>query len=309
MTRPDRVAVVVVTYNSAPLLADLVASLPAGMAGTEWELVVADNASRDASIETVRRLAPGAHVVEVGRNGGYSAGINAAVGAASPHDAVLILNPDVRLRPGCGRALVEALRRPGVGISVPRLENAAGELIFSLRREPTLARAVVPALIGAERAGRIPAWGEVVTDRRSYTVEGVADWAEGSTQMVSARCWRACGPWDESFFLYSEETEFDLRARDHGFALSYVPSAIATHLEGGSTNPQLWSLLVLNRFRLFRRRNGKVASAGFWLASLAHEAVRGALDPRGGRGQASRAAVRALLDPRRWSRPDAAIPR
>ena len=234
MTRPDRVAVVVVTYNSAALLADLIASLPAGMAGTEWELVIADNASRDASIETVRRLDPGARVVEVGRNGGYSAGINAAVDAASPHDAVLILNPDVRLRPGCGLALVEALRRPGVGISVPRLENAEGELIFSLRREPTLARAVVPALIGAERAGRIPAWGEVVTDRRSYAVEGVADWAEGSTQMVSAPCWQASGPWDESFFLYSEETEFDLRARDHGFALRYVPSAIATHLEGGS---------------------------------------------------------------------------
>src|SRR5690606_5442204 len=76
MTAPGRevVAVVVVTYHSEPLLADLVASLPAGLAGLEWHLTVADNGSTDATVPTLRRLAPEATVVEMGANRGYAAG-------------------------------------------------------------------------------------------------------------------------------------------------------------------------------------------------------------------------------------------
>jgi GT2 family glycosyltransferase len=42
--------------------------------------------------------------------------------------------------------------------------------------------------------------------------------------LISADCARACGPWDESFFLYSEETDFALRAGDLGFATAFVPA-------------------------------------------------------------------------------------
>ena len=47
--RAERVAVVVVMYNSGPLLADFVASLPAGLAGVDHELVAVDNDSTDGS--------------------------------------------------------------------------------------------------------------------------------------------------------------------------------------------------------------------------------------------------------------------
>ena len=95
----ERVAVVVVTYHSSRLLADLVASLGPGLAGVPWQLVVADNASTDDTVAVLRSLAPAARVVEMGRNAGYAAGINAAVAAADPHTALLVLNPDIRLAP------------------------------------------------------------------------------------------------------------------------------------------------------------------------------------------------------------------
>ncbi|MDA6125925.1 hypothetical protein OSK00_26360, partial [Escherichia coli] len=83
-------------------------------------------------------------------------------------------------------------------------------------------------------------------------------------------CWAACGPWDETFFLYCEETDFDLRARDAGFATVFVPAAGATHLEGGSSVEvdALWRLQVLNRVRLYRRRHGPPRTALFWLVTL-----------------------------------------
>jgi len=73
----ESVAIVVVTYNSAALLADLIASLPAGLGEVPYHLIFADNASADDSVAVARRLAPAATVLEVGRNAGYAAGINA----------------------------------------------------------------------------------------------------------------------------------------------------------------------------------------------------------------------------------------
>jgi N-acetylglucosaminyl-diphospho-decaprenol L-rhamnosyltransferase len=289
------VVVAVVSFNSEDVLPGLVASLDAGLAGLTWHLVVADNDSRDDSVAVVRRLLPAATVVETGRNGGYAAGINRAVEAAPPHRAVLVLNPDVRLHPGCGQRLTAALAAPGTGVAVPRLLDAEGRLIYSQRREPSIARALGDAVLGATRAGRSVLLGEVVTDDRGYRADTVTDWAEGSTQLVSAACWERVGPWDESYFLYSEETDFDLRARDLGLRTRFVADAVATHLEGGSAgSAALWPLVVLNRVRLYHRRHGRAASVTFWAVTVLREASRAAL----GRDH-NRAALKALVSPRR----------
>lgn len=291
----ETIAVVVVTYNSERLLADLVASLGPGLEGIDWHLTVADNASADGTVETLRRIAPTATVVEMGRNAGYAAGINAGVAAAAPHTAVLVLNPDVRLRAGCGRELLKALRAPGTGIAVPRLVDGDGDLILTMRREPSILRILGDAVLGAGRAGRYPALGEVVTEHRQYASEAVTAWAEGSTLLVSGECWQRCAPWEESFFLYSEETDFALRARDAGFATRFTPAAQAVHLEGDSRqSPGLWALLTLNRVRLYRRRHGRLATTGFWAVLLVRELSRAVL-----RRRPSQAAVRALLSPAR----------
>lgn len=292
------VVVVVVTYNSAGVLPGLLASLDSGLAGLSWQLVVVDNASADESVALVEKCRPDATVVQTGRNAGYAAGLNAGVEAAPAHRAVLVLNPDVRLEPGCVAGLVEALGRE-VGITVPRLADARGDLHHSLRREPTVARALGDALLGARRAGRWPMLGELVTSPDAYRVQHAVDWAEGSTQVISAECWEACGGWDESFFLYSEETEFGLRARQLGFSTVYVPSARATHIQGESTtSPALWALLVANKVRLHHRRHGWVSGGTFWAVMVLRECSRALL----GR-PTSRAALALLTSPGRLRTP------
>ncbi|MDQ2852542.1 MAG: glycosyltransferase family 2 protein [Actinomycetota bacterium] len=285
------IAVVVVLFNSAPLLPDLIESLGPGLAGTDWRLILVDNASTDDSVEVARRLAPSAKILETGRNGGYSAGINIGVGAAGEFSAVLILNADVRLGPGSIVHLLQGLDTPGTGIAIPRLTDGDGRLLHSMRREPTLLRAAADAVIGAERAGRIGRLGEIVADPAQYEFETTTDWGEGSTQLISAACWRRCGGWDESFFLYSEEAEYGLRARSAGLATRFVPSAHATHLTGGSaTSPASWALLSANKVRLYTRRRGHLRGAAFYLAVLVREVSRAALGK-----STSRAAVRELV--------------
>jgi GT2 family glycosyltransferase len=268
------------------------------MGQLKWELIVADNASTDDTLEVVHELAPFASVISTGRNGGYAAGINAAVRAAAVFDAILVLNPDVRLTPGCAAILLAALKHYRAGWAVPRLADARGELIHSIRRRPTLLRAWGEAVLGAQRAGRYPALGEMETRPGAYANDGEIDWAEGSTVMISSDCWSTCGEWDESFFLYSEETEYALRARDRGYRGVFVSTADAVHLEGGSGSPPLWSMLVVNKVRLFSRHHGALEAFGFWAAQLWREGTRAALGRK-----TSRAAVVALCTRAKIQRP------
>jgi N-acetylglucosaminyl-diphospho-decaprenol L-rhamnosyltransferase len=287
----ETIAVVVVTYNSERFIPDLVDSLGPGLAGLDWHLTFADNASSDHTLKVVAEHAPDARVVETGRNAGYAAGINAAVAAADPHTAILVLNPDIRLAPGCVAALVEVLRRrPGAGIAVPRVLEGDGRFSPSLRREPTVRRALGDALFGAARMGRL-GLGEVIADEKHYRAEIDVDWAEGSIMLIDRACWDACGTWDESFFLYSEETEYALRVRDRGYHTVLAPKAEARHLGGESTtSPGLWTLLTLNRVRLYRRRHGLAPTGAYWAVLLLRETSRAILGNR-----CSRAAARALV--------------
>ncbi len=296
------VTVAIVSYNSAEVLPGCLESLAAAAGSISYEVVVADNASSDESVEVAHRHH--ARVVEMGANRGYAAGVNAAVAAGSGGRAVLVLNPDVRMAPGSLAPLLAAVGRPGVGIAVPCLVDEEGRLLPSLRREPSIGRALGEALLGGHRAGRFAALGEMVVHPAAYQRPGSADWATGAALLVSRECLEATGPWDESFFLYSEETDFALRAREMGFGVRYVPEATAVHLGGESNvSPRLWSILTLNRVRLYRRRHGRGATAAFAAAVVLNEALRAAAG-----SPTHRAALRALLRARPGAPVDTAEP-
>lgn len=292
--------VVVVTYNSAEVLADCLRAFPDAFAGAgDYHVIVADNASTDGSVALARAEVPGSRVVQLGRNAGYAAGINAAIAVAPPGQDILVLNPDVRLRPGSVAALIRALETPPTGIAVPRILGPRGRVERSLRRDPTLLRAFGEAVLGGNRAGRWPALGETVVDSGAYEHPGVVDWASGAVMLVSRQCLDECAadpsgpgtPWDESFFLYSEETEFALRARRAGWVVRYTPEAEAVHLGGESeTSPYLWALLTRNKVRLYRRERGALAGTVYWATNVLNQLLRSV------RGSAThRAALRSLI--------------
>jgi N-acetylglucosaminyl-diphospho-decaprenol L-rhamnosyltransferase len=287
------IALIVVTFNSAGHLDRLLASLDAALGGLRARLVFVDNDSQD---ETVARLRARRDVEVLVRpdNRGYAAAINLGLDRTREAPAVLMLNPDVELGTGSIPTLLAASREPGVGIVVPQLRTPGGDLHQSLRREPTVARALGAAVIGGRLAGRFPRLSEAVSDDRLYLERRDVDWATGAAMLVTRECADATGPWDESFFLYSEETDFAERARRAGFRILYEPTAVVNHTGGDSmTSPRLRSMLVLNRLRYFRRRHGRLPSAAFYLAMLWNELTRGLLGNR-----AARAATRGLVNPR-----------
>jgi len=283
---PD-IAVVIVTYNSAQVIGDLLDSLPGALDGLTADVVVVDNGSSDGTAELV--AAPGACRVVRSANVGYAGGINRGVREAAPAPAILVLNPDVRLHPGSLPPLLAALREPRVGIAAPRVLTPQGELHLSLRREPTLPRA-----LGLTKT-RLAVFSEYVHDPSAYTGPSTVDWALGAALLMSRECYEVLGGWDETYFLYSEETDLALRARDAGLLTRYEPRSVAVHIGGQSgRNHRTHAMQIVNRVRLYRRRHGVLASWAYYWLVVANQMSR---VPRGRRE--SWHAVVALLRPER----------
>lgn len=256
--QPD-LDIVIVTYNNKKVVGGLLDSLPGALDGLTADVIVVDNGSTDGTAEFVAarkecRLVRSANV-------GYAGGINRGVREAIPAEAILILNADVHLHARSVRVLFDALQEPRVGIVAPQIRTAKGALDLSLRHEPSLLRA-----LGLTWT-KLEAFSEYVARPADYTSPRIVDWALGAVLMMSRRCYEALGGWDESYFLYSEETDLSLRARDAGMLTRYEPQAIAVHIEGQSgRSHRTHSMRTVNRVRLYRRRHSILASwCYYWL--------------------------------------------
>ena len=136
---------------------------------------------------------------------------------------------------------------------------------------------------------------EYVVAPEEYEITQDADWLLGAVLLVSRECAVEVGAWDESFFLYSEETDFCLRAAAAGWHTRYQPRADAVHTGGGSgRSGRTHAMQILNRVRLYTRAHGGIASSAYYAIAVLSE-LQWLL-----RGNAvSRASLQALLRPSR----------
>jgi N-acetylglucosaminyl-diphospho-decaprenol L-rhamnosyltransferase len=290
MQQVKKLAVIIVTYNSASVLPGLLDSLSSGLEGVEGhEVVVVDNDSHDDSVDIARGHGIVARVIQTGWNSGYAAGINAAVRTIASDTDILILNPDIRLTPNSVRKMYTAFRDPVVGMAVPQILHEDGTLSKSIRREPSMISCWSEALVGGTLASRL-GLGEMVDDPELYASGGPIEWATGAILLISADARRAVGEWDESFFLYSEEVDYCQRLRAANLVVSYVPDAKVVHIGGEYEKSKfLTSLMTVNRITYFRRHHSAVASVIFRLGIIAGELIRVPKSP------VHRAALRAAL--------------
>jgi GT2 family glycosyltransferase len=281
------VAAVVVTYNSEDHVEALLDSIPAALGDLSGSVVVVDNGSTDRTLEILANRQD--CTVIRSTNVGYAAGMNRAAKASPPAGALLILNPDATLDPGSVSPMLAVLDKPGVGIVAPRVREADGELSPTLRRAPTLAR------VGGLSFTGWPRFTERIEDPREYESEHDVDWAVGAILLVDMECYTALDGMDESYFLYSEETDLSLRAKDAGWSTRYTPDAGAVHVGGGSGESETTHMMkILNRIRIYRRRTGPVRGGLYFWSSVAIEVRRALLGTH-----RSWPTVRALLNPSR----------
>jgi exopolysaccharide biosynthesis WecB/TagA/CpsF family protein len=287
------IAAVVVTYNSASDVSQLIDDLRLAARRRLIRLIVVDNQSSDETVNVVR-VHDDITLVESGGNLGYAGGINAGLPLIGNCDTVLILNPDLALTPETVTRLLTTADDECIGAVVPLILDEDGAIYPSLRREPCLARAIGDALLGSKIRARPGFSSEIVSRRASYLEAHDVDWATGAALLVPAAVAREVGEWNEEFFLYSEETDYFRRIRASGRRIRFEPSAVVTHRGSGSgTSHELATLLAVNRVRYIERHHGRVYSALFRAVVALAEALRSY-------DAVHRRALAIILNRRRW---------
>ncbi len=259
----SRLAVVILNYNRADLLADCLASIAAAPTRCEVSVWVVDNASTDGSAQMVRERFAWVHLIESPVNGGFAAGNNLALrqilALPDPPTYILLLNNDTVVPPGALDGLVDYLdQHPTVGAVGPKLLLPDGSLDLACRRSfPTPAVAFY-RLFGLSRlfprSRRFAAYNLTYLDPE---VETEVDSVVGACMMVRTAVVREVGLLDEAFFMYGEDLDWAYRIKQYGWKIVYYPAVTVYHYKraASSRRPIPSIRAFYDAMRLFHRKH------------------------------------------------------
>ncbi len=260
-----KLSIIIVSWNTADLLAQCLASVYAHPPQVSFEVLVVDNASTDDSVSMVRRRFPQVELLINGQNIGFARANNQAM-ERSRGEYLLLLNPDTEVKSNALQILVNWLdSQPQTGAVGPRTLNPDGSLQMSAYPAPTL-------------TGEL--WRLLHLDRlKPYGVYPMATWPLDAPRPVDALL-GAClllrreviaqvGPLDEDYFIYSEEIDLCYRLQTAGWQLYWLPTAQIVHYGGQSTRQvaaEMFLRLYQGKLLFFRKRHG-------WAAGLIYKLV------------------------------------
>jgi N-acetylglucosaminyl-diphospho-decaprenol L-rhamnosyltransferase len=237
-----RVACVVVTLDALPWIERCLASV----AGTDT--VVVDNGSSDGTPDVVRERFAGVRVIE-SSNDGLAAGWNRGI-AATDAEHVLVLNADAWLVGDALARLVDAAaRHPRAAVVGPRLLNADGTLQRSVRGYPTLWRLATEYLYLRKLAPGSQALNAFYGAGFDHETEREVDWVMGACFLLRRSAYDEVGPFDERYFLFSEEVDWMRRAADAGWSVVFTPEAGCVHVGGAAHGGRLFRENVRGHLR------------------------------------------------------------
>jgi N-acetylglucosaminyl-diphospho-decaprenol L-rhamnosyltransferase len=228
--------IVIVNWNSGLLLERCVQSIldyPSGVA----QIVVVDNGSSDGSADALPQ-APNVRVERTGENLGFARACNlgAAHGTAS---YILFLNPDAAFLDGESlprvlRFLEEPSSRD-IGICGIRLVDETGATQASCANFTNVGT-YLGQPFGLDRLA--PSLFTPLFARFDYKESRDVDQAIGAFFIIRRTLFRQLAGFDNRFFVYYEEVDLCLRAREAGWRTHYFAESIAFH-RGGGTSEQV----------------------------------------------------------------------
>jgi len=232
-----RLGIVIVNWNSGPLLRSCLTSMLATRGlDRVGQVVVVDNASHDGSCDDLPQIGVPVAVIRNDSNRGFAAACNQ--GAAACHaEYLLFLNPDSELLADSLSVPLGYLDDPchqSVGICGIQLLDERGRVARSCSRLPTGFSLVTMALRlhGLSRRLFPPHFMKEWDHAETRAVEQVI----GAFFLVRSRVFEQLGGFDERFFVYFEEVDFCERTRQLGLQTLFLASAQARHVGGGCSN-------------------------------------------------------------------------
>jgi GT2 family glycosyltransferase len=249
------VAVVIPNWNSLEHLRRCLESLESAASGVEVELIVVDNGSEDGSVAYLE--SEGIPHVALPENTGFAPAVN--LGARETRsEAILVLNSDTTLEPGCLGRLLDGLEAdPALGGVQP--------LILQLEDAPGPVR-VYSAGESLTRDGR--GFEQDAGERREarHLVPSEPFGVCGAACLMRRALFEELGGYDESYVIFCEDVDLNVRARVAGWRFETVPEAVVWHVgnavwQAGFANPSAQNSRLVARNRLATQLKFMPASA------------------------------------------------
>jgi N-acetylglucosaminyl-diphospho-decaprenol L-rhamnosyltransferase len=227
---PD-VSIVIVNYNQYMYTSQCLDSILEKPPGAPIEIIVADNASADGSIDRIEEEYPIVHIVRSPVNvaiaGGNNLGIKAGRGKY-----VLLLNNDTIVAPGSIDEMRDFLE------SHPEAAGVGGTLLYpdgtfqgGISDFPTLFH----EFLNITRLGLLLRRTYPTYPPPDYPCE--VDWLSTAFMMFRRDALEQVGLVDERFFIYSDETDLQYRLHQAGWKMYYLPKTTIIHFGGKSMQP------------------------------------------------------------------------
>lgn len=224
-------SIVLVNYNTAHLLDECLAAVRVACAGLDVQIIMVDNASRDASLSVLRERHADVELIVNERNVGFGRANNQTLPQLSA-PLLLLLNTDAFVAPD---AIVKArdymLGRPEVGILGARLLGRDGELQPCCRYFPT----PLNKFALATGLGRWLGSPQPVDDMDwDHASARDCDWVPGCFYLVRRELVDRIGLFDPRYFLYMEEVDHCRAAAAAGWKVVFFADAHVVHIGGES---------------------------------------------------------------------------
>jgi GT2 family glycosyltransferase len=212
-------SVIIPVFNKASLTRQCLDSiLDARAEKTKFEVIVADDASTDATPEMLGEYGERIQVVRHAVNQGYARSCNDAAAIATG-DWLVLLNNDTIALPGWLDALVE------YGQSRPHVAAVGSKLLFPNNTIQHAGMVVCQDRFLRHIYVGFPADHPAVSKSRRFTAVTAA------CMLVRRSIFHEMGGFDTAFLNGYEDTDFCLRLNERGHEIHYCHESVLYHLE------------------------------------------------------------------------------
>jgi GT2 family glycosyltransferase len=226
-----KIAIVILNWNGQKLLEQFLPSV-VDFSAKEATIYIADNASKDSSINYVKSSFPSIKIIENDINGGYAKGYNDALKSIDA-DIYCLLNSDVEVTQNWLKPIIDIFKsEKNTAIIQPKLLDFKNKTKF----EYAGAAGGFIDLFGYPFCrGRV--FNHLETDKGQFNDVKEIFWASGACLFIRAKVYHQLEGFDEDYFAHQEEIDLCWRTQNIGYKIKYVGSSLVYHV-GGATLQQ-----------------------------------------------------------------------
>lgn len=250
------------SYNTVEMTKKALGDLFASVGNLKMEVFMIDNASRDNSVEVLRRDYPNIMLIENKHNVGFGRANNQALPYISGK-YVLLLNTDAFVQHD---TLVKTMQymdaHPKCGMLGVKLLGRDGMLQPSCRYFPTAWNIFIERTNLKKFFKQTKLVDDMTWDHASVRN---CDWVPGCYALIRKEVIDQVGLFDSRYFLYYEEVDHCFAAKRAGWEVVYFPDTAVVHIGGesakqeaaiSSKSRQIESLQIESELLFFRKNHG-----------------------------------------------------